>query len=72
MDQKRMYIESAIRDANAAGEIHAPDASAKARIVLAYYEGLLTQARIQNDVEILRDAHNGLLTILGVQEAVAT
>ena len=24
-------------------------------MILAYYEGLLTQARIQNDVEVLRD-----------------
>ncbi len=69
MDQKRKYIESAIRDAHAAGEIYAPDVGVKARMLLAYYEGLLTQARIQNDVEVLREAANGMLTILGVKEA---
>ena len=71
MDQKRKYIESAIRDAHAAGVVDAPDAAAKARMLMAYYEGLLTQARIQNDVEVLREAATGMLTILGVKEAVA-
>ena len=70
MEQKRKYIESAIRDAHAAGVIDAPDAGAKARMLMAYYEGLLTQARIQNDVEVLREAGSGMLTILGVKEAV--
>ncbi len=65
MDQKRKYIESAIRDAHAAGVIHAPDAAAKARMLLAYYEGLLTQARIQNDVEVLREAASGMFAMLG-------
>jgi TetR/AcrR family transcriptional repressor of nem operon len=68
MDQKRTYLESAIRDAHAAGEIHAPDPAAKARMILAYYQGLLTQARIQDNVEVLREAHSGILTILGVKE----
>ncbi len=69
MDQKRKYIESAIRDAHAAGEIHAPDAGLKARMLMAYYEGLLTQARIQNDVEVLREAASGMSTILGEKVA---
>jgi TetR/AcrR family transcriptional repressor of nem operon len=68
MDQKCKYLESAIRDAHADGAIHAPDAGVKARMLLAYYEGLLTQARIQNDVEVLREAANGMLTILGIKE----
>jgi hypothetical protein len=34
---------------------------------MAYYEGLLTQARIQNDVEVLRDAYLGVYAILGVK-----
>jgi TetR/AcrR family transcriptional repressor of nem operon len=71
MEQKRKYLESAIRDAHAAGEIHAPDAAAKSRMLLAYYEGLLTQARIQNDVEVLREMASGLSTILEIKEPVA-
>ena len=34
----------------------------------AYFEGLMTQARIQNDVEVLREMPDGMFAILGVQE----
>jgi TetR/AcrR family transcriptional regulator, transcriptional repressor for nem operon len=68
MDQKRMYLESAVRDAHAAGLIHAPDPAAKARMIFAYYEGVLTQARIQNDVEVLRETASGMFAMLGVKE----
>ena len=71
MDQKRKYIESAIRDGHAAGVIHAPDPAAKARMVFAYYEGLLTQARIQNDAEVLREIASGMFAMLGVKEKEA-
>jgi len=56
--------------------IQAPDPAAKARMIFAYYEGLLTQARIQNDVEVLRETASGMFAMLGVKEkkamAVAT
>lgn len=66
LDQKRKYLESAIRDAHAAGLIHAPDAAAKARLLFSYYQGLLAQARIQNDMKILAEAREGTLELLGV------
>ncbi len=69
LSYKRRYIESAIRDAHAAGAIEAPDPSAKAGMILAYYEGLLTQARIQNNVEVLRDTIHGIFAILGIKES---
>jgi TetR/AcrR family transcriptional repressor of nem operon len=68
LDYKQKYVESAIRDADAAGEIHAPDPGAKARMIVAYCEGLLTQARIHNDVSILRDMTKGMRSILGVKD----
>lgn len=73
LDYKRRYIESAVRDAAAAGEIQAPDPAARARMIVAYYEGLLTQARIQNDVNVLREMAPGIFSLLGVKtrEAVA-
>jgi len=71
LDYKRKYLESAIRDAHAAGLIKAPDPAAKARMILAYYEGLLTQARIQNDVNVLRETVGGIFAMLGVKEAEA-
>ncbi len=72
LDYKRKYLESAVRDAHAAGLIQAPDAAATARMLLAYYEGLLTQARIQNDVEVLRELPQGTFAMLGVKEGEAT
>lgn len=66
---KLRYLESAIRDAHAAGLVHAPDPAAKARMVHTYYEGLLTQARIQNDVEVLREAAPGAFAILGLKDS---
>ncbi|MGZ8898656.1 MAG: TetR/AcrR family transcriptional regulator, partial [Limisphaerales bacterium] len=68
LSYKRMYLESAIRDAHAAGLIHCPDACQKAGVLYSYYQGLLTEARIRNDLEILRDAGRGALQILGVAE----
>jgi TetR/AcrR family transcriptional repressor of nem operon len=71
LDYKRKYLESAIRDAHVAGLLKAPDPAAKARMILAYYEGLLTQARIQNDVAVLRDTVGGIFAILGVKDTEA-
>jgi len=67
LDQKRKYLETAIRDAHAAGLIHAPDAAAKARTLFVYYQGLVTQARIENNLEILSDAVHGTYDLLGVK-----
>ncbi len=65
------YIESAIRDAHAAGLIQAPDPASKARMLFAYSEGLMTQARIVNDAEVLREMAEGMMGILGVKTPVA-
>jgi TetR/AcrR family transcriptional repressor of nem operon len=69
LNYKRLYFETAIRDAHAAGLIHAPDAAAKARLLFTFYQGLLTEARIRNDLEVLRDASRGTFQLLGVAEA---
>jgi TetR/AcrR family transcriptional repressor of nem operon len=72
LDYKRRYIESAVRDAAAAGEIKVADPAAKARMIVAYYEGLLTQARIQNDVGVLREMAPGIFSLLGVKPEPVT
>lgn len=61
------YLETAIRDAHAAGLIHAPDARAKANILHAYHLGLLMQARILNDLDILSDLTNATFELLGAK-----
>ncbi|MGA2246479.1 MAG: TetR/AcrR family transcriptional regulator [Verrucomicrobiota bacterium] len=71
LDYKRRYIESAIRDAAANGDIGATDPAATARMVMAFYEGLLTQARIQNDVNVLREMAPGIFSLLGVKNSEA-
>lgn len=69
LEQHAKYFETAIAEAHAAGQIHAPDTAATARMIRAYFEGLLTQARIQNDVEILREMSRGIFAILGLPES---
>lgn len=71
MDQCRRYFETAIRDAHAAGLIVAPDAFTKSKSVYAYVEGLLTQARIRDDLGLLKEMERGILDILGVNAPVA-
>src|SRR5258708_5552603 len=68
LEYKKRYFESAIRDAHATGLIHAPDPKAKAAVLFCYYHGLVTEARIRNDVEILRGAIAGTRELLGVKE----
>ena len=72
LDSKRKYIESAIRDAVATGDIESRDPVAAARMVMAFNEGLLTQARIQDDVSILREMVPGIFGLLGVKGSAVT
>jgi TetR/AcrR family transcriptional regulator, transcriptional repressor for nem operon len=69
LEYKMRYFETAIRDGHAKGVFNAPDAAAKARVVRAYIEGLLTQARIQNDLGILREMADGVFNMLGAKTA---
>ncbi|HEY6167617.1 MAG TPA: TetR/AcrR family transcriptional regulator [Verrucomicrobiae bacterium] len=70
LDQKRRYLESTIRDAHAAGLIHAPDAEAKARMLFSFYQGLITEARIHNSLEVFRGAVHHTYELLGVKQPV--
>src|SRR2546423_11526075 len=72
LQHKKRYLESAIRDAHAAGLIDAPDAAAKARVLYCYYQGLITEARIRNDLGILREAMKGTRELLGIKEPVVS
>ena len=71
-DQQHKYFESAIRDAHAAGLIHAPDAESKAKVLFAYYNGLVAEARIRNNLKTLQDAVHGIFELLGAKEPVLT
>lgn len=71
MGQSRLYLETAIRDAHAAGLVGATDAAQVSRVVYAYLEGLLTQARIANDLNLLRGMFDGIRLILGAAPATS-
>jgi TetR/AcrR family transcriptional repressor of nem operon len=71
LDQKINYFVSAIRDAHAQGLINAPDPAAKARALFACYQGTLAQARIQNDVELIRDFKQVAMDVLGLKHDAA-
>lgn len=62
------YYESALRDAVASGAIDDRDVSAQARSLFAYMEGVLAQARIRNDTEILRTLGKSAFEFLGISE----
>jgi TetR/AcrR family transcriptional repressor of nem operon len=71
LDEKISYFVSAIRDAHSQGLINAPDPEAKARALFACYQGTLTQTRIQNDVELIRNFKEVALDVLGAKQAQA-
>jgi TetR/AcrR family transcriptional repressor of nem operon len=71
LDRKIRYFESAIRDAHAQDLIVAPDAKAKAKGLFACYQGTLAQARIQNNLELLRGFKQVAFDMLGASKQPA-
>ena len=71
MDRKVNYFVSAVRDAAAEGLIDAPDPAAKARALFSCYQGMMAQARIQNDIQLLRGFKEVAMEVLGVKRASA-
>ena len=61
------YFESAIRDAQAEGSIPPGDAALKGRSLFALFEGTLGQARIHNDLELLRGLPDAAVSLLGAK-----
>jgi TetR/AcrR family transcriptional repressor of nem operon len=70
--RKRRYYESAIRDALAEGSIEPGDPAEKATALAGLIEGILTQARILNNPEILRSLPELALRILGAKSPTLT
>jgi TetR/AcrR family transcriptional repressor of nem operon len=71
LDRKMKYFESAIRDAHAQGLIVAPDAAAKAQALFACFQGTLSQARIENNVDLIRGFKETAMDVLGASRAQA-
>ena len=71
MDRKLQFFVSAVRDAAAQGLIVARDPEAKAKALFACYQGTVAQARIQNDLDLLRQFKQTARDVLGVKRARA-
>jgi TetR/AcrR family transcriptional regulator, transcriptional repressor for nem operon len=70
MDRYCQYFECALREAQTNGEIPSTDAREKARELYAYLVGCLVQARIRNDIGILRRLSEGVQPNLSHTESV--
>ena len=71
MDRKLQFFVSAVRDAAAQGLIDTADPEAKARALFACYQGTVAQARIQNDIDLLRQFKQVARDVLGVKREEA-
>ncbi|HWA11004.1 MAG TPA: TetR/AcrR family transcriptional regulator [Opitutaceae bacterium] len=69
--RKRRYYESTIRDAIAAGVIESCDPAQKTLALVGLIEGIVSQARIMNDPEIIRDLPAMAFGLLGVKKSAA-
>jgi TetR/AcrR family transcriptional repressor of nem operon len=67
LQRHERYFESAIRDAHAEGSVHAPDPKSRAKMLLSFFQGSVTNARIQNDPAVLRGMAEGAMAILGTR-----
>ncbi len=72
MSYQEKYLETTIRDAQAVGLVRAADPRSVARRLHAYYLGLMTQARIMNNLDAWRDAVRGTFELIGVDEPEPT
>ena len=66
--RKRKYYESVIRDALAEGVIEPCDPAQKAQALIGLIEGIVGQARIMNDPEILRNLSTMALELLRAKQ----
>jgi TetR/AcrR family transcriptional repressor of nem operon len=60
-----VYFESAIREGQKDGSINVVDAKAATRSLFNLIEGTVTQARIHNDPEVIKDLRVATMNILG-------
>jgi TetR/AcrR family transcriptional repressor of nem operon len=69
ISRERKYLESAIRDAAAQGAIEPCDPARKAQMLAALVEGMMAQARVMNDPELLKPLTSMGLDLLRAKAA---
>ncbi len=65
--RKARYVESALREAMADGTIEPGDPAKRALVLMTFINGMISQARIMNDPDILKDLTEMGLEILRVK-----
>lgn len=68
----RRYLETTLRDAQAAGLIPAGDPAQDARNLYAYVQGVLAQARMHDDLELLRTIPQTAFALVGAPSPTST
>jgi TetR/AcrR family transcriptional repressor of nem operon len=61
----RRYLESTVRDAQAAGEIPPGDPAVVAKNLYAYVQGVLAQARVHDDLDLVHNLPTAAFALLG-------
>lgn len=72
LDDVRGFWVRAISDAQAEGSIPAGDVAAKVRCAMAFYEGLVAQARLHNDLTRIVDLADQVCAHLRVSQPVSS
>ena len=71
MTHYHRYFTAAITELQASGLAKRQDVATQVRAMAAYIHGVLGQARIQNDLEAIRNMESGAMKLLGVEPALA-
>jgi len=70
MERGAKYIENAIADAKREGSVTVEDAKKSAQLVQSFVIGSIIQAKVQNDIEVLRNLEPTVMAIIGARAAV--
>ena len=70
LESKIHYWESAIRDAQREGLIEEGDARVMAQCAMAFFEGMIAQARLYDDVDRLENLADQMCDHLRVRQPV--
>src|SRR5579871_725419 len=62
------YYESALRDAAGEGLLRSQDVAPKARSLFAYMEGVLQQARLNDDAQVIKALGKSAFAFLGIEQ----
>lgn len=64
------YVRATITELQNEGTIRKQDVETQVRAFAAFVHGVLGQARIQNDIELVRDMEAGAMKLLGIEPAL--